>query len=134
MTSRIFVLVAIVLSLAGCGKDRSLSRGAVIYAENCAICHGGDLRGGGGAGVVGLGKTPADLTVLSRNAGGVFPTGEVLALLQAYAEGAQVGRRMRPFTDLTSKDRQRLRVGGDRLRVSAPKAALLVFLEAAQLP
>ena len=47
-------LVAVVLSAAGCGTDDAgpsasagpaLDRGAQVYAEACASCHGSDLRG-----------------------------------------------------------------------------------------
>lgn len=132
MSARGVILVAICLFLAGCGNDRDVTRGAALYAANCAVCHGGDLRGGGGAGVVGLGQTPADLTMLARNSQGEFPTAHVLTLLQDYAAGTQVRRRMRPFSDLTSEESIRLRVDGDRRRVPEPQAALLAYLEAAQ--
>ena len=120
--------------LAACGQDRTLVRGAALYAENCAICHGGDLRGGGGAGVEGLSGIPSDLTVLAREAGGTFPRGDVLDVIGNYAHGRQTGRIMRPFDALVSDDRTRVRTEAGRVRVPDPQAALLAYLESAQRP
>ena len=122
------------LVLAACGGDSAVTRGAALYTEHCRICHGADLRGGGGAGVEGLGDIPSDLTVLAANAGGVFPRGEVIAILDAYATGAQRGRIMRPFVHLTSPDRERVRTEDGRMRIAAPQADLLAYLEAVQRP
>ncbi|MEM9307113.1 MAG: cytochrome c [Pseudomonadota bacterium] len=126
------VLVGLGLVLAGCSDDRAVTRGAALYQDNCLICHGADLRGGGGAAVSGLSGTPPDLTVLAAQAGGVFPRAQVLDLLANYAAGAQPGRRMRPFSHLTSEDRSRVRTLEGRTRVPAPQAALLVYLESVQ--
>lgn len=134
MPLRSIAIVVFTLCLAGCGQDRSVTRGALLYAQNCAICHGFDKRGGGGAGVVGLSKTPSDLTVLTLQAGGVFPTAEVLTILGDYATGTQVGRRMRPFIHLTSEDLTRVRTQEGRQRIPAPQAALLAYLKASQRP
>lgn len=134
MRSRWTILVLISLALAACGEDRAVTRGAALYADHCAICHGADKRGGGGAGVVGLSKTPPDLTLLSFRAGGAFPRAEVLAILQDYAQGTQPGRRMRPFVHLSADARRRVRTDQGRLRVPAPQVALLAYLEAVQQP
>lgn len=134
MPLRFPAMLVLVLTLVACGQDRSASRGAQLYAQNCAICHGVDARGGGGAGVVGLSKTPADLTVLSRGAGGAFPASEVLAILDNYASGTQVGRRMRPFVHLSSEDLSRVRTAEGRKRVPAPQAAVLAYLQSVQQP
>ncbi|WP_300032106.1 c-type cytochrome [uncultured Roseobacter sp.] len=124
---------ALSLMLAACGPgDRTLERqGAALYAANCALCHGGDARGGGGAGVRGLSKTPADLTVLARNAGGAFPAEDVVMLLDSYATGTQTGRRMTPLTALD--DTRRLRVPGVS-RAPRPQAAIVAWLKTVQRP
>lgn len=128
------LIMVVCVFLAACGPDDRVSRGAVLYGENCAICHGGDLRGGGGIGVVGLNKVPPDLTTLAVRSGGDFPRGAVLALLDDYAAGSQPGRLMRPFAHLTSQDSNRVKTETGRTRVPAPQAALLAYLEASQLP
>ncbi len=131
---RIFCTCVFCLFLTACGKERTVTRGAALYAEHCALCHGGDLRGGGGAGVEGLSRTPSDLTVLARDAGGLFPRAEVLTILNDYAKGRQVGRMMRPFSHLTSDDAKAVKTDAGRIRVPAPQAALLAYLEASQRP
>ncbi len=120
--------------LAACGKDRQVTRGAALYAQHCVICHGADLRGGGGVGVVGLNRIPADLTVLAQQADGQFPRVYVLEVLANYEAGAQPGRLMRPFVHLGADDRRRVRTAAGRTRVPAPQADLLAYLEARQLP
>lgn len=132
--NRIAVAVAFCVALTGCGGDRSVARGAALYAEHCALCHGQNLRGGGGVGVEGLSRTPSDLTVLARESGGVFPRGEVLVILDAYANGRQRGRMMRPFSHLTSEKSKGVKTGDGRIKVPSPQAALLAFLEASQRP
>ena len=131
---RYIVACVLCLSLSACGGDRTVSRGADLYAGHCAICHGGDLRGGGGAGVEGLSRTPADLTVLAFNNGGVFPRSRVLSILDNYASGTQRGRIMRPFVHLTSEDSARVKTDAGRRRVPASQAAVLAYLESRQLP
>lgn len=127
-------LAALCLALAACGQERDVSRGGKLYAQNCAICHGADLRGGGGAGVPGLNRIPADLTVLKLRAGGEFPRAEVLAILEDYERGTQPGRKMRPFAHLSADRRRSVRTDAGRKRVPRPHADLLAYLEASQLP
>lgn len=129
-----WIIPIAVLWLAGCGSDRGASRGAALYTQHCAICHGADLRGGGGAGVVGLNRIPTDLTVLAVQNGGAFPRAEVAAILNEYAAGTQSGRLMRPFAHLNADKRRRLRTQGGRISVPGPQADVLAYLEAAQLP
>lgn len=134
MNLRVLTGVFLCLLLVACGEGNSVTRGAALYQKNCALCHGGDLRGGGGAGIEGLSRTPADLTVLARNAGGVFPREEVLTILDNYTSGQQVGRIMRPFDHLSSEDTKRIKTNAGRKRVPSPQAALLDYLEAVQRP
>lgn len=134
MPLRLIAPLVLICALVGCGPDRGVSRGAELYAQNCAICHGLDKRGGGGANVPGLSKTPSDLTVLARDAGGTFPVADVLAILDNYAAGTQVGRRMMPFVHLTSDDLEGVRTDEGRTRVPAPQAALLAYLQSVQRP
>ena len=42
------------------------------YMDYCAVCHGADAKGSGPFSKM-LTKQPADLTVLTKNAGGTFP-------------------------------------------------------------
>lgn len=57
--------------------------GRVTFAQYCAGCHGaGGMGDGRNAGD--LPVPPADLTVLSANNGGQFPTEHVLATIHGY--------------------------------------------------
>jgi mono/diheme cytochrome c family protein len=128
------VFMFLCCGLAACGKERDVTRGATLFAQNCAICHGADLRGGGGAGVAGLNRIPADLTVLTRRAGGTFPRAEVLTILEDYEKGTQPGRKMRPFAHLSADRRRAVRTETGRKRVPRPHADLVAYLEASQRP
>ena len=129
-----FGFIVLCCGLAACGKDRDVTRGARLYTQNCAICHGADLRGGGGVGVPGLNRIPADLTVLSLRADGAFPRAKVLAILEDYEKGTQPGRKMRPFAHLSADRRRTVGTGAGRKRVPRPHADLLAYLEASQVP
>ena len=122
----------LILAVAGCGFERPLSRGALLYAENCATCHGADGRGGGGANVAGLSKTPIDLTILRVENGGDFPALMVINAISGYAGGTHAGRRMAPFTALMSDSRRRVKTSEGRKRIPAPQADLLAYLDALQ--
>lgn len=77
MPPRPFLIPGLCLMLAACSETSSASpeavqRGAVIYAKECAACHG--PRGGGyGAEAYGLGVAPPDLTGLEQRNDGYFP-------------------------------------------------------------
>ena len=128
------VFTTLCLWLAACGDFGNVTRGAASYEQHCAICHGADLRGGGGVGVPGLSGIPADLTLLRVKAGGTFPKAEVLAILDNYAEGQQRGRMMRPFAHLYSDQLGRVTTQDGRTRVPRPQADLLAFLISVQEP
>ncbi len=131
-------LIAFAMSLlvAGCGgfgRDDAAT-GAALYAANCAVCHGGDAQGGGGAGVAGLSKTPPDLTRLSVRNGGTFPATDTLEALQGYAMGGMRGRQMTGFSGLQSDQKTRVKLEEGRLRTTEPLAELLQYLQALQRP
>ena len=55
--------------------------GPDLYRHYCATCHGRDAKGNGPAAAA-LKVPPTDLTVLSRRQNGVFPAGEVEAIIR----------------------------------------------------
>ncbi|MCF2871961.1 cytochrome c [Octadecabacter sp. G9-8] len=72
--------------VAGCVEqelDVSAEAGAVLFADNCAGCHGADAKGAGEFGVQ-LFNIPPDLTRLSEQYGGVFPRDYVLGVIDGF--------------------------------------------------
>jgi mono/diheme cytochrome c family protein len=83
MQIRTFIIVgigaAILTACTQATKDaqnavasETVSRGQVVYAKECAQCHGTAGEGGGPASL-GLGVVPPDLVGLSARNGGEFP-------------------------------------------------------------
>ena len=65
-------------------KSTSPVSGHEMYTTYCAACHGTDGRGGGPAASA-LKVPPPNLTVLSKNNGGEFPSDKVSAVLSGTA-------------------------------------------------
>lgn len=61
--------------------------GKQMYGSYCAQCHGVNGKGDGSVGVS-LKTQPTDLTVLSRNNGGKFPSAHIASVLQFGATDA----------------------------------------------
>jgi mono/diheme cytochrome c family protein len=51
-------------------------KGPDLFRAHCAACHGSDAKGDGPM-APGLKGKPADLTILSKNSGGIFPAERV---------------------------------------------------------
>ena len=106
--------------------------GAALFAENCAICHGDGGRGDGALAAQ-LQPPPADVTTLSRRAGGGFPTVEVLSEIDGYHRAPVAGTEMPEFGALLEGDLVPLALGdGVFTPTPRPLAALLVYLESIQ--
>lgn len=84
---------AVQIGQAGQGKS-----GALLFAQNCAACHGAGARGDGPA-AAGLLESPADLTLIAERSGGVFPADDVLAKVHGYGGPGHFGD-MPDFADL----------------------------------
>jgi len=69
--------------LAACTPDVTAGSGAVLYRQNCAICHG-STGAGDGAQAGESPVPPADLRGLSAANDGVFPTERVMATIYGY--------------------------------------------------
>lgn len=85
--------------VAGCVEqelDVSAEAGAMLFAENCAACHGVDARGAGEFGVQ-LFNIPPDLTQLSANNGGVFPTDYVMGVIDGFHRDPRFSQAMPEF-------------------------------------
>lgn len=69
------------------GDKDKFDLGKHEFMDRCAVCHGQSGKGDGGAIDI-LKKAPADLTVLSKKNGGVFPFDRVYSMID--------GRQMVP--------------------------------------
>jgi mono/diheme cytochrome c family protein len=85
----LYVLSALMVHALGNAQEKqppkpsdassTLSAGAELYTQHCALCHGDDLKGTGG--FPGPYRTPPDLTTLSKRHGGKFPDAYVSRVL-----------------------------------------------------
>ena len=102
-TVRPFARIALFLTVAG--MSALLADGAAAQARDigkyefdtyCALCHGKDAKGGGPfSGLVN--KKVPDLTVLSKNNGGVFPFEMAYETISGAKETAAHGTREMPI-------------------------------------
>lgn len=70
--------------------------GAAEFANSCASCHGRDGKGAGFLTRLFRGVDPGDLTQLSQNNDGAFPTERVFEVIDGRAEVAAHGDRKMP--------------------------------------
>jgi mono/diheme cytochrome c family protein len=73
-----------------------IDTGKIEYESQCAICHG-ELGKGDGTFNVLLKKPASDLTVLSKNNGGVFPFDRMTAIISGATVVAGHGPRNMPI-------------------------------------
>lgn len=134
-----FVIAAGVL--AGCdnvslnktdGEARAdATRGADIFVENCAVCHGLEARGDGPA-VQDLGQQPANLRLIAQRAGGVFPADDILAKIHGYQGPGHFGD-MPDFGVLIDGPKVMWKTAeGQEIATSADLVALVRYLEEIQ--
>lgn len=96
MLSRVLPVCA-ALSLTACVSGSVPEEsGNLSFADNCAVCHGDGGRGDGPM-AAGLTPPPPDLTVLSRNNGGVFPRDYVMSTIDGYRRGDRFSDAMPEF-------------------------------------
>lgn len=60
--------------------DKSAELGQLIFMEHCAGCHGTDAKGDG-PNAANIKPPPADLTEISKRAGGSFPAAHVVEII-----------------------------------------------------
>ncbi|MBZ5721622.1 MAG: c-type cytochrome [Acidobacteriia bacterium] len=65
-------------------KPTSAASGSEMYSTYCAVCHGKDGKGAGPAAEA-LKVPPTDLTMLSKNNGGKYPSLKVSATIRGEA-------------------------------------------------
>lgn len=77
MRTKLACLFATALSASLPAAAQSIDYGQAEFAANCSGCHGAAARGDGHFREF-LNRAPADLTVLARTNGGVFPAQRVM--------------------------------------------------------
>jgi len=70
--------------------------GKIEYQDSCASCHGADGKGAGPVAAA-LKRAPADLTMLAKKNGGVFPVGRMYDTIDGRAEVSSHGPREMPI-------------------------------------
>jgi mono/diheme cytochrome c family protein len=84
--------------------------GKPAYERNCAVCHGREGKGDGGAASV-LTVKPTDLTQISKNNGGNFPFWRVYGVIDGREEVKGHGTRDMP-------------IWGDTFRMETPSSSM----------
>jgi mono/diheme cytochrome c family protein len=108
----------------------ALERGAALYAEHCARCHGPKGEGDGPQ-AEGLRFRPTDLTLLSRGAGGRFPAARVTRVVDGRRPLEGHGGPEMPIWGDLLKSRE---AGYDERDVSAAIASIVAYVESIQRP
>lgn len=128
------MVMAGAVMLAACQPDWMPEpvEGKELFADNCATCHGADGRGGGDLARE-LDPPPADLTLISRKAGGVFPMASVLSQIDGYTRMTGRDQVMPEFGALLRGDTVPVQLAeGEFSPVPRPLAALVTYLESIQ--
>ncbi|MGR1580269.1 c-type cytochrome [Thalassobius sp. S69A] len=108
------------------------SEGQKLYVENCAMCHGLSGQGDGDL-AQDMTPAPADLTGITRAAGGVFPTAQVLSQIDGYTRMQGRDQIMPEYGALLSGDTVPVQLqDGEFSPVPRPLAALVTYLETIQ--
>ncbi len=127
-TALIIPALTLTLTLAACEQDGIFparsnqidvtdETGAQIFAENCALCHGADAKGGA------MADAP-DLTTLTARHGGKFPARYVMSTIDGYAQGTHRG----PMPEFGAYLESEMEVWVDEKGVQTPTPGALVRL------
>jgi mono/diheme cytochrome c family protein len=100
VSSAASAVVAIALLSAAYALAAEIS-GKADFDQNCASCHGTDGKGNGPALYTIPGVHPPDLTQLSRNNGGQFPTADVYNSIDGRKKVPSHERLTMPFWGVT---------------------------------
>lgn len=106
--------------------------GKELYDVLCAACHGAEARGDGPMAEM-LKRTPADLTLLSSNNGGVFPTFRVTRQIDGRDPLLSHGGEMPLFGHLlTAQDTAIQSETGQLILTSQSIADIVIWLKEIQ--
>lgn len=132
MHKMLMILPLVALSACIAQDMPDPSEGQRLYAENCAMCHGVSGQGDGDL-AQDMAPAPADLTVITREAGGVFPTAQVLSQIDGYTRMQGRDQIMPEYGALLVGDTVPVQLpDGAYSPVPRPLAALVTYLESIQ--
>ncbi|MCL6283150.1 cytochrome c [Ruegeria sp. 2012CJ41-6] len=132
MRAKVMMAVSAGIALTACSAEVAMpdaAEGAVLFAENCAVCHGGDAKGG----PLTNGRRAPDLTRIAERNGGVFPRVQVLSQIDGYGRGKAPASVMPEFGALLEGETVPVDVEGTLTPTPRPLAALLAYLESIQV-
>lgn len=114
-------------------RAQDVDKGAELFRNNCATCHGIEATGKGPmAGVLVI--KPADLTRLSAGNGGVFPTERVIRRIDGRDPLVSHGSPMPIFGQFfEGRDTAVKTPGGQPMMTSEPIADLVAYLQGIQV-
>jgi mono/diheme cytochrome c family protein len=92
-----FLLIALSpLATNALAQQKSVDAGKQEFDVTCATCHGVDAKGDGIVGAA-LKVKPPDLTLLSKNNGGVFPLDRIIKVIDGRDQVTAHGSRDMPI-------------------------------------
>jgi mono/diheme cytochrome c family protein len=98
-------------------KVTSAASGKEMYESYCAVCHGTDGKGNGPAASA-LKVAPSDLTTLSKNNGGKYPSLKVSAAIRGDANVTAHGTKEMPVWGSLFRDMSQGHEGEVQQRVN----------------
>lgn len=117
--------------LAACVDAPEVPSGALLFANNCASCHGANAMGDGPL-ADGLSVTPPDLTTISARNGGVFPRNQVASIIDGLDRGEHFAAAMPEFGAGDLGPLVMTDDGGNPVPIPADLLALTEYLERIQ--
>lgn len=125
-------LIALTLAFAPPAMAQDLVRGARIYAENCAVCHGVDHRGTGPMAEI-LVIPPPDLTQIAARYRGVFPRVGVAWMIDGRDPLVAHGGEMPVFGHILDDMSEVMTSPGGQTIITSPEMVdLVLYLESIQ--
>jgi cytochrome c len=92
----ILILTSISLSTIAFAQQKVTDFGEREFENSCADCHGMDAKGNGVL-AANLKVAPPDLTLLTKNNGGVFPVERIFAVIDGRTQIESHGSRAMPI-------------------------------------